>query len=311
MNAGNIAEQCKKLSGSAPGDKPGAGDQAGTGKDGKDGKKDGKDPATTDGKKDSKGSKSSSSAMNPAMLMGLAQMAMGMMNQPQTPAAQPQAVNPALDKVDCTVNPNLAGCPGTAAATDSWNKTTAAVADAGTAATGGGFNPADDSAMAPAATDASGEPKAAGTPPTVGGVPNGGGGMPGGGGGGAASLGGGAGPGGGAAGGSKTDVLHGMSSGGGGMGAMAAGMNMKNGESGGGYTYGQGSNYGAGGDEAGLDLSQFLPGGKQDPTRKLAGIAGGGPGNFQIQSKDVNIFMRISERIKARCSQGLLRDCIP
>jgi hypothetical protein len=90
------------------------------------------------------------------------------------------------------------------------------------------------------------------------------------------------------------------------MGAMAANMNMKNGESGGGYSYGQG---GYGQEEPGLDLSQFLPGGKQDPTRKIAGIAESV--NFQIQSKDVNIWSRISERIKARCSQGLLRDCIP
>lgn len=89
---------------------------------------------------------------------------------------------------------------------------------------------------------------------------------------------------------------------------MNAQMNMKNGEAGGGYTYGQGNPYGH--DDAGLDLSQFLPGGKQDPTRKLAGMASGG-GNFQIQSKEVNIWSRISERIKARCSQGLLRDCIP
>ena len=77
---------------------------------------------------------------------------------------------------------------------------------------------------------------------------------------------------------------------------------MKNGESG-------GSGYNYGGMQAdGLDLREFLPGGSKDPTRK---VAGGSATNFQIQSRDVNIWARISERIKSRCSQGLLRDCIP
>ncbi len=252
------------------------------------------------------GSGGGGSGMNPQMLMGLAQVAMGLMNQQNQPQQQPQSMNPSLDPVDCSVNPNLAGCPKQlAAGSDSWNAKTAAVDGASASDSSGGFNPADDSSMTPASADGSGEPKAAGTPPTVGSVPNGGGGMPGGGGGAPASLGGGGG-GGGAAGKSNTDVLQGFGGGGGGMGAMAANMNMKNGESGGGYSYGQG---GYGQEEPGLDLSQFLPGGKQDPTRKIAGIAESV--NFQIQSKDVNIWSRISERIKARCSQGLLRDCIP
>ena len=245
--------------------------------------------------------------MNPQMLMGLAQAAMALMNQQnQQPQQQPQAVNPALDPVDCGVNPTLAGCPTPAASgSDSWNAKTAALESASTSDSSGGFNPADDSAMSPASADGNADPRAAGTPPTVGSVPNGGGGMPGGGGGAPASLGGGGG-GGGAAGKTNTDVLQGFGGSGGGMGAMAANMNMKNGESGGGYSYGQG---GYGQDEPGLDLSQFLPGGRQDPTRKIAGIAESA--NFQIQSKEVNIWSRISERIKARCSQGLLRDCIP
>ena len=83
-------------------------------------------------------------------------------------------------------------------------------------------------------------------------------------------------------------------------------MNLKSGENGG-YNYGGGV-----GSDSGLNLGDFLPGGKQDPSKRaLAGQTATGNSNFQIQAKDVNIWNRISERIKSRCSQGLLRDCIP
>jgi hypothetical protein len=296
--ANSIAEQCKALTNAGnPGigtSSPGGGTSPG-----------GSTQATKDAKPSSTGS--GGSGLNMGQLLPLAMMAMQMMNQQPQQQPQQPPVNPALDQVDCSVNPNLAGCPTAAAGSDSWNAKTASAEASGDSPAGGNFNPADENSMMPASTEPGAETKA-GTPPTVGAIPNGGGGMPGGGGGGAASLGGGGGGGGGVAGKNLTDVLHGIGAGGGGMSAMNANMNMKNGESGGGYTYGQG---GYGNTDAGLDLSQFLPGGKQDPTRKVAGIAAGGPGNFQIQSKNVNIWSRISERIKARCSQGLLRDCIP
>lgn len=245
--------------------------------------------------------------LNDPRIAGLAQaLLMNYLNQPEE---EEVPMIGGLDAVDCSVNPNLAGCYQMAAAStnDSWN-TKGSTADMAAASSMGAGNFAIDvpSDMDPASADAppGGEPSA---PPTVGGVPNNGGGVPGGSGGGPATLGpGGAVPGGSAPSGSKTDVLHGVGSSGG-MGAMAANMNMKNGESGGGYTYGQGQ---FSQEEEGLDLSQFLPGGKQDPFRKLAG-ASSNPASFQIQSKDVNIWARISARIKARCSQGLLRDCIP
>ncbi len=99
--------------------------------------------------------------------------------------------------------------------------------------------------------------------------------------------------------------MHGLSSGGGNLGSMNAAMKLQNGDGGGGG-YNPSSNNNPYDD---MNLSDYLPGGKNYAgDRKLAG---GNATNFQIQSKEVNIFNRISERIRARCSQGLLRDCIP
>lgn len=243
---------------------------------------------------------------------------MSALGQQQQPQQQPQQMaqqnpyQPQLDKVDCSVNPALAGCPLPGQATpESWNKGVASAAEPKDAPTSSGdFNVADTNDMKTASADTPAGEGIQSEPMKVAGVPNGGGGMPGGaGGGGAASLGGG----GAAAGGgyapasTKTDILNGERSGGG-YAQMAAGMGMKNGEGGGGYTYG-GGGYGHGADDN-IDLSQFLPGGKRDPTapRNVAGVAGA---NYQIQSKEVNIWNRISDRIRTRCSQGLLRDCIP
>lgn len=256
-----------------------------------------------------KGGSTGNTALNQQTMMALAQMA-----ATAAMAAQNQSSGSGQDSsastASCSSNPNLAGCATTTSGSDSWNAKTASVAGGSDSGGSGGFNLADEKSMTPSSTD-SAKSREASSSPSVSSVPNGGGGMPGGsGGGGSAGLGGGGNPGGGAAaaGGSAADILHGLSSGGGGMSAMNASMNLKNGEGGGGYSYGNGRN-GAG--EGNLDLSQFLPGGKQDPNRKLAGFAAGGPSNIQIQSKEVNIWSRISERIKARCNQGLLRDCIP
>lgn len=237
-------------------------------------------------------------------LMKALQSAMKQDDQKDQQQQQPPAV-------DCS-NPAIVGgnCPPqqVAAQSDSWNKKAgeAEMKDPEEKADSGNFNVAGNEGGDPS-FQGNGEKKFS-TPPTV--TPpggGGGGGIPGGQGGPQA---GGAAGGGGYAVSSKNlaDVMHGTMSGGG-YAAQAAAMNMQNGGGSGGYTYGQGGQDGM----RGMDLRQFLPGGKSDPTRKLAGGNGLGIGGagMQIQSQSVNIWNRITERIKSRCSQGLLRDCIP
>lgn len=74
------------------------------------------------------------------------------------------------------------------------------------------------------------------------------------------------------------------------------------------------SGYGKGDDNnpgyQGFPLADFLPGAKRGPAMaKLVGGIGGGAPGVQIQSRDVNIWARISDHIHARCIAGLLRDC--
>jgi hypothetical protein len=250
--------------------------------------------------------------MNPmSMIMPLASALLGALNQQnqQQPAQQPFQTA-SLDQTDCTVNPYLAGCNVAATAqqqSDSWNKPKG---DSFTPAgeEGGNFNVGNLADGMNAAASADGAEPFRAQPAAVASVPNGGGGMPGGASGGAASLGssGSGGGGGGSAGARGKDVQITEQGGGGGYQQMNASMDMKTGGSGG-YNYGArepASEY------QGLDLSQFLPGGKQDPTRRLAGARAGGT-SIEIQSKDVNIWNRISDRIRSRCNQGLLRDCVP
>jgi hypothetical protein len=255
------------------------------------------------GKKDSSQAKSSTGSnplggLNPQSLMQLMQA----MNQNQEDPAQAQP--PAFQ--DCSANPNIAGCMQTASLPQSWNQAAGATSASSTDDSGGEFNPADVSGMQPASVNDQ-QQRQFGTPATTAAVPNGGGQMLGGGGSGSPAALGGAQPANyGGSPGKKVEVQ--TSGGGGGYSQTAANMNLKNGEGGGGYTYG-GRNPSS---DSNFDLSSFLPGGKHDPFkgRNVAGAASG-TGNFQIQSKDVNLFSRISERIKSRCAQGLLRDCIP
>lgn len=225
------------------------------------------------------------------------------MNQQQDKPKDPQQEQ---QLQTCEQNPALAGCPvKKAEEDDSWNKKKAKAdfegEDQGTDTGGDNFNVANNDARTPEYAG-NGE-KTFGTPASTTAVPNGGGQMPGGqGGGGAGGTGGAANPGFVGASRAATDIMRGMMSGGG-YSQMNAAMQMQNGGNGGGF-----SSYGTapGGEfKPGMDLRQFLPGGKSDPTRKLAG----GAASFQIQPQTVNIWSRISERIKARCSQGLLRDC--
>ncbi len=131
------------------------------------------------------------------------------------------------------------------------------------------------------------------------GVPNGGGGMPGGGGGG--DFGGGDEKGGRAAGaGYNANVLQGERGGGGYSGAGAGG-------GGGGW-----SGYGQGGDDegkekkSGFDLSKYLPGQKNAPTR---GPAGMNRASNEIGAVHEDIFKKVSDRVKVVCLTKRLKDC--
>lgn len=238
------------------------------------------------------------------MLQSALPMLLSALNPQAAPTTQPQE----MQQLTCEQNPGLAGCPLPGQGTnESWNDAQG-TADAKQEPQGSGDFNLQNTGDIPM-PQSLGDVKAASAsnPPTVNAVPNGGGGIPGGGGGGPASLGGGGG-GGGAQLNSKADVLHGVGGGASGnFGQTNEKMNMKSGDSGG-YSYNNGSLH-----EDTMNLADFLPGGKNDPTkRNVAGIgAGTATTNFQIQSKDVNIWNRISDRIKSRCSQGLLRDCIP
>ena len=251
------------------------------------------------------GAGSGMGGMNPMSMLGPLMQALGgqkNQQQQQQPQMMPQqAMGTGLDQVDCNVNPNMPGCP--ASGLQNVYKPRGDSGMSAPGSDGGSFNIGSDD-LSSQSVDGTMD-TAQGTPQTVNAIPNGGGSMPGGGGGGAASLGGGGG-GSGAATGSKTDILHGERSGGG-YGSVAEGMNMQSGDSGG-YSYGGGGS-GSSGYE-GMDLSQYLPGGRHDPGRRLAGFGGGGI-NSQILSRDVNIWNRISDRIRNRCNQGLLRDCSP
>lgn len=55
----------------------------------------------------------------------------------------------------------------------------------------------------------------------------------------------------------------------------------------------------------GMDLKQFLPGGSRDPQRRLAGL---GP-RSEINSKEEDIWRRISSKMEEKCKLGVLIGC--
>jgi hypothetical protein len=204
----------------------------------------------------------------------------------------------------CEQNPALAGCKAKQPESDSWNKKQekSDFQEQSKSESADNFNVGNPSdGVNTQSLGGNGGEKPVGTPSTSAGIPNGGGQIPGGSGGGGAAGGGAAG---GYAGAQKnvTDVLHGA--GGGGYSQMNANMQLQNGGGGGfgGYGGGAPAEY-----KSGVNLRDFLPGGKNDPTRKIAG----GASSFEIQPQTVNIWSRISERFRARCTAGLLRDCEP
>lgn len=101
----------------------------------------------------------------------------------------------------------------------------------------------------------------------------------------------------------KADILSRDASGSSGYSQTVAGMNTATG-SGGGYSAGVKVD-----ELKGFRLADYLPGGLATEARGLASASIAQVAN--IQSKDVNIWTRISSHIKSRCNQGLLRDCIP
>ncbi|MGE3682435.1 MAG: hypothetical protein AB7G93_11980 [Bdellovibrionales bacterium] len=156
-----------------------------------------------------------------------------------------------------------------------------------------------------------------GEAPTVKGIPNNsGGGIPGseGGAGSPASLGGSGGSGGSYAGtpGYGTDVDQGYRSGG---GYQPASVGANGGEYGGSGEYGNyGGMYGGAEGQAGrsggrtylgMDLKQFLPGGRLDPRRHVAGHSVWS----QINPKEENIWRRISIKMAEKCRLGVLWSC--
>lgn len=258
-----------------------------------------------------------------AMLPMMAMQALQAMNQQQQqPQQMDQQTAQALgcEAKDMYGNSVVAGCVGKTAAVASYNAETGSGSSSTSAspASTTGFNLADnaDAGVQPASVGGGGG--GGGVPITTHGVANGGGGgIPGaGGGGGGATLG--SSGGGGGGGGAKSNIPElresGGPGGGGGLASTNASMSMQTGGGSGGYNYGGG----AGGDFERIPLADFLPGGAkyagpgEGTTASLArGLAGvSGPG-MQIQSKSVNIWLRISEQIQSRCAQGRLRDCGP
>jgi hypothetical protein len=240
-------------------------------------------------------------------LAGLAGPLMqAMMAQQQQDQQQPQT-QPAstFTPETCEQRPSMSHCAAKAE-DEEWKKTGTVKAEGANEENAGSnneFNVANSDATASGYNGNGGEPKF-GTPAGNSAIPNGGGQMPQGAGGGGAAAAGATTGGFGVASKAATDIMHGMM-GGGGYAATNAGMQLQNGANGGGFSgYGQ---QGAAPFKPGMDLRQFLPGGKSDPTRKIAG----GAASFQIQPQTVNIWSRISERFRARCTQGLLRDCNP
>ena len=284
--------------GTGAGDTPGKDPNGGPGGPGDETAQGGTQPQSADGGGAGAGGAGGGNPLS--QLMGALAQAM----QPKPKQEDPRA----NEKPDCQRTPTLAGCkpPGTEA--QSWNKDKgeAGFNDEGNGKTADDFNVGNTN-PGPSVPTEPGE-RQFGQPASVSAVPNGGGGMPGGGGGGAASLGGGATTGGfGIPNASKTNVLQGERGGGGYSQTLAAMKDMQGGQGGGGFSgYGGGNGSGI---ERGMDLRQFLPGGAKDPARKLAGTAS--PQNMQIQSATTNIWNRVTERIRTRCAQGLLRDCIP
>ncbi len=215
----------------------------------------------------------------------------------------------------CSSDPSSPACQALAAQAQSGGQADFSGGDSSTGRNNKNqFNVANESSFGGGAEAFTGaDPGAIGTPAKNGTIANNaGGGIPGSGGSGSpASLGGrGGGSGGGGAADSPADILQGFSGGGGYSSPAGGGSGLDDGSGDGERgRRGFGANAGLRGPastKSGEDLRRFLPGGSLDPSRRIGGykFLGG-----QINSKFVNMFERISERMQEKCKLGHLLGC--
>jgi hypothetical protein len=97
----------------------------------------------------------------------------------------------------------------------------------------------------------------------------------------------------------STDVLRGFQ---GASGTTTGGSTETKNEEGGFTGYG----HAPASIDPGLDLRQYLPGGRRDPGTKLGGFR---PFSTEINGPHVNVWNRITSRIQEKCRLGELIDC--
>jgi hypothetical protein len=107
----------------------------------------------------------------------------------------------------------------------------------------------------------------------------------------------------------SADILKGERGGGGGFGGYG-GANRGLASANRGGRNGLNFSLGGGGDDLsrmrGLDLKAYLPGGRQDPTRRLSGVNFAHP---DIHRSDESLFVVISNRFQIHCKLQQLFDC--
>ncbi|NCN42248.1 hypothetical protein GW916_13475, partial [bacterium] len=107
--------------------------------------------------------------------------------------------------------------------------------------------------------------------------------------------------------GARTDILQGLRSGGG-SSSGAGGDPSAQGGGGGGFA-GYGGVPQFKNKFKGMDLKQYLPGGKNDPKRSLASFRINSTGHPDIAAKGENMFQRVSTRLSLMCKLKQLIGC--
>lgn len=102
-----------------------------------------------------------------------------------------------------------------------------------------------------------------------------------------------------------TDIMQGTMQGGGYNYPTGSGSGLETNDYGNPYYRGQKKEKGDKSGLLGMDLRQFLPGGSKDPRRALAGFNG----HSEINSKEEDIWKRISVKIVEKCKLGVLWRC--
>lgn len=102
-----------------------------------------------------------------------------------------------------------------------------------------------------------------------------------------------------------TDILQGTTSGGGYSYGQGSGSGLETNDYGNPYARAQRKEQGDKSGLLGMDLRQFLPGGKRDPRRALAGFNG----HSEINAKEEDIWKRISVKMVEKCKLGVLWRC--